>query len=215
MDVVARNMPYFLRSFGNTIMYSFATLAGASIVGALVAIVYTLVERRLVRSFITILINCIRGLPLLVVLFSVYYLLPFFGVDLDRPVAALLGMVTFFSASIAEVLRGAIQSVPSIQVDVAKALGMRKFQRLSHVVLPLASRLIVGPMVGEFVRIVKGSTLLSLLTISELMLAAREVTTATFKGIEVFSIVGLIYFVFIFMCSKIGKKLEETLAFEA
>ena len=214
MDIVVENMPYFLRSFGFTVIYSFFTLIVASIFGAIVAIIYTLVEKSTVQRMISILINIIRGLPLLVVLFAVYYILPFFGVDLPRAVAALAGLTVFFAASIAEVFRGAIQSVPAIQVDVAKALSMKKWQRLRHVVFPQAIRLILGPMIGEFVRIVKGSTLLSLLTIPELMLAAREVTTASFKGIQIYGTVGIMYFLFIYACSQIGQKIEGRYAFE-
>lgn len=214
MQVILDNLPYFIQSFGWTILYSFATLIGATVIGGSVAATTLVFDHRVLRRFVSVLVNVIRGLPLLVVLFATYFILPFFGIDLPKVVAALLGLTVFFSASLAEVFRAAFQSVPKIQSDVAKALGLDRWARMRHVTMPLARKLIVGPLIGEFVRIVKGSTLLSLLAIPELMMAGREVTTATFKGIEIYGTIGLMYFLFIFFCSRAGQKLESKHAFD-
>ncbi len=213
MDVIAANMTFFLGSFGWTVVYSFGTLVAASIVGALITATYTLAELKSVRGALSVIVNFIRGLPLLIVLFAVYYILPFAGVDIGRVLSALLGLTLFFAASISEVFRGAVESVPTIQIDVARALGITKRQRLVHIILPQASKLIAGPIVNEFVRIVKGTTLLSLLTIHELMLAARQVTATTFKGIEVYSTVGVMYFLFIYGFAWLGRRLERRLTY--
>jgi len=214
VDVLARNLPVFLRSFGQTLFYSLATLTAASICGALISMVYILVQRKGVRGALSAIVSFIRGLPLLIILFATYYILPFFGLNLEKVWAGLLGMTIFFAASISEVFRGALESVPAIQVDAAKALGLLKWQRLRYIIFPQATKLIVSPLLDEFVRIIKGTTLLSLLSIHELMLAAREVVTSTFKGMEVYGTVGIMYFLFIYACSRLSHRLEAKLTWK-
>jgi len=213
VDIIIENLPYFIRGLLNTIIYSLVTLFISSIAALSIAAIYNIFQNKVLRRAIILLINIIRGLPLLVVLFAVYYILPFFNFDLPRVLAAIFGLSVFFSASLFEVVRGAIQSVPGIQINCAKALGLSRRQTLQHIIFPQAMKLILSPWIGEFVRIVKGTTLLAFLSISELMLVAKEVTTATFKGIEIYTVVALLYFLFIYTCSRFGHWVEKKFSF--
>ena len=208
MKVVIENLPYFLRGLAGTIQISLLTFGISTALSGLTVLIVQILDNRKIETLITVIVNLIRGLPLLVILFMTYFWLPFMGLHINRLLAATLGLSVFFAASIYEVLRGGIQSVELEQAEAATALAMTRWQILTHIIFPQAARRLVGPLLGEFVRIVKGSTLLSLLTIPELMLAGREAVEATFMGTQIYLTIGFMYFGFIYSISLIAKKLE-------
>jgi len=208
MKVVIESFPYFLEGFAGTIYISLLTFGISVTISGLIIITAEILDNRKVETLITVIVNLIRGLPLLIILFMTYFWLPFMGLHIDRLLAAMLGLTIFFTASISEVFRGGIQSIEQEQAEAAMALAMTRWQILIHIIFPQAARRLVAPLLGEFVRIVKGSTLLSLLTISELMLAGREAVEATFMGTQIYLTIGLMYFGFIYSISLIAKKLE-------
>ena len=208
MTVVIESLPYFLRGFAGTIYISLLTFGISTAVSGIIVVIAEILDNRKIETFITVVVNLIRGLPLLVILFMTYFWLPFMGLHINRFLAAILGLSVFFAASIYEVLRGGVQSIELEQAEAAAALAMTRWQVLTHIIFPQAARRLVAPLLGEFVRIVKGSTLLSLLTIPELMLAGRETVEATFMGTQIYLTIGFMYFGFIYSISLIAKKLE-------
>ena len=208
MKVVIESFPYFLRGFAGTIYISLLTFGISTTISGLIVIIAEILDNRKIETLITVIVNLIRGLPLLVILFMTYFWLPFMGLHINRLLAAILGLSIFFTASISEVFRGGVQSIEQEQAEAAAALAMTRWQILTHIIFPQAARRLVAPLLGEFVRIVKGSTLLSLLTIPELMLAGRETVEATFMGTQIYLTIGFMYFGFIYSISLIAKKLE-------
>jgi len=208
MKVVIENLPYLFRGLAGTIQVSLLTFGISIALSGLTVLIVQILDNRKIERLITLVVNLIRGLPLLVILFMTYFWLPFMGLHINRLLAATLGLSVFFAASIYEVLRGGIQSVELEQAEAAAALALTRGQILTHIIFPQAARRLVGPLLGEFVRIVKGSTLLSLLTIPELMLVGRETVEATFMGTQIYLTIGFMYFGFIYSISLIAKKLE-------
>jgi len=214
MKVIISYLPYFIRSFANTIYISLLTFGISTTISGLIVIIAEILDNRKIETLITVIVNLIRGLPLLVILFMTYFWLPFMGLHINRLLAAILGLSIFFTASIYEVFRGGVQSIGQEQTEAAAALAMTRWQILIHIIFPQAARRLVAPLLGEFVRIVKGSTLLSLLAIPELMLAGREAVEATFMGTQIYLIIGFMYFGFIYLLSLIAKKLEAKLSYQ-
>jgi len=208
MEVVIENFPYFLRGFATTIYISLLTFGIATTISGLIVITAEILDNRKIETLITVTVNLIRGLPLLIILFMTYFWLPLMGLHINRFLAAILGLSIFFTASISEVFRGGVQSIEQGQAEAAMALAMTRWQILTYIILPQAARRLIAPLLGEFVRIVKGSTLLSLLTIPELMLAGRETVEATFMGTQIYLTIGFMYFGFVYPISLIAKKLE-------
>lgn len=209
IQVIKNGMPFMLQGAWVTLWISLTTLMFASFVGLLLAVLAQFLV--FLRPVFAVLVNIIRGLPLVVEVFLVYFGLPLFGVRIEPYSAAILALTIFFSSGMYELVRGAIEAIAKGQTEAALALGMTKFQALQRVVLPQAIRLLLSPWVGEFTGIIKGSSLLSLLSIYELTLAGKEIVERTFMGIQVWGFVMLIYFVLCFSLSYLSKRLERRL----
>ncbi|OZI31215.1 amino acid ABC transporter permease [Bordetella genomosp. 10] len=155
------------------------------------------VASRLARGYIEI----IRGTPLLLQLFYIYYGLPQMGVVIDGFVAGVLGLTLNFGAYLAELFRSGIQSVDAGQYEAARALGLNRRQRLHRVVLPQALRT-VFPALGNYALVlVKETSLVAVISVYELMRAGEMLAGATFQALTVYTLVGLIYFA---MCSALS-----------
>jgi His/Glu/Gln/Arg/opine family amino acid ABC transporter permease subunit len=152
---------------------------------------------RLARGYIEI----IRGTPLLLQLFYIYYGLPEMGIVIDGFTAGVLGLTLNFGAYLAELFRSGIQSVNAGQYEAARALGLTASQRLQCVVLPQALRT-VFPALGNYALVlVKETSLVAVISVYELMRAGEMLAGATFQALTVYTMVGVIYFA---MCSVVS-----------
>ncbi len=137
-------------------------------------------------------IELIRGTPLLVQIFIFYF---FIGtvLDLSREVAGVAALALFTGAYVAEIVRAGIQSVPRGQSEAARSLGMGAAQTMRWIVLPQAFKRTLPPLAGQFISLVKDSSLVSVIAITDLTKAGREVITATFATFEIWFTVALLY----------------------
>ena len=151
----------------------------------------------------------IRGTPLLMQLFLVYYGLPLL---LKRSIpaygTALTGLVVYASAYLAEIVKGGIQSVPAGQREAAKALGMTSLQEFRYVVFPQALKVIVPPSTGFFIALIKDSSLISAIGFVELTRSAKLVIARTFQPFTVYLVVALVYFLTCYLLSVVSRKIE-------
>ncbi|AOB25979.1 amino acid ABC transporter permease [Bordetella bronchiseptica] len=146
-------------------------------------------------------IDIIRGTPLLLQLFYIYYGMPELGVVINAFVAGVLGLTLNFGAYLAELFRSGIQSVDSGQYEAARALGLNKVDRLRRVVLPQAVRT-VFPALGNYALVlIKETSLVAVISVYELMRAGEMLAGATFQALTVYTMVGAIYFA---MCSVLA-----------
>ncbi|MCZ8103939.1 MAG: amino acid ABC transporter permease, partial [Burkholderiales bacterium] len=138
--------------------------------------------------------DTLRGTPLLVVIFTIYYLLPFVGLNMQPLPSVVLALVAFKTAHVGEITRGAIQSISPGQSDAAKAIGLTFRQRLAWVILPQAVRRFLPPWINSVTDTVKGSALVSLVGIVDLMLAAQQVIGRTYEPMPVYLLAAAMYF---------------------
>ncbi|MFP4153656.1 MAG: amino acid ABC transporter permease [Alkalispirochaeta sp.] len=164
----------------------------------------------IVNRIATVYVEVIRGIPLLVQLFYIYFALGRF-LSLDRMVAAILAMSVCYGAYMGEIFRAGIQSIPKGQMEAALALGMSRSQALRLVILPQTMRVILPPIGNEFIALLKDSSLVSIVAVSDLLRRGREYASTTFFYFEAYTMVALIYLVFTLFFSKAVAIMEERL----
>ncbi|MFM0075581.1 amino acid ABC transporter permease [Paraburkholderia sediminicola] len=136
-----------------------------------------------------------RGVPMLVQLLLVYYLLPFAGINVS-PIVAAISTVSLCSASyIAEILRGGFLSIPPGHLEAARMLGLSPFDMLRRILVPQAFRLTLPSLVNEMVLLIKASSLISVVGVAELTRTAQNIAASTYRPLEAYVAAGLIYFV--------------------
>jgi polar amino acid transport system permease protein len=136
-----------------------------------------------------------RGVPMLVQLLLVYYLLPFVGINVS-PLVAAISAVSLCSASyIAEILRGGFLSIPPGHIEAARMLGLSPFDMLRRIQVPQAFRLTLPSLVNEMVLLIKASSLISVVGVAELTRTAQNIAASTYRPLEAYLAAGLIYFV--------------------
>ncbi|MBD2167020.1 amino acid ABC transporter permease [Calothrix membranacea FACHB-236] len=170
------------------------------------------------RWFCILYIEIIRGLPLIGILFLAQVMLPLFlpvDLRLDRVVRAITGLVLFSAAYMAENVRGGLQAISRGQIEAAKALGFNSLFVVILIVLPQALRAVIPPIVGQFIGLLKDTSLLSLVGLVELTGISRSILAQPqFIGryTEVYLFIGFIYWVFCYSMSLASRKLEKQLS---
>ncbi|SFR01573.1 amino acid ABC transporter permease [Desulfoscipio geothermicus] len=153
----------------------------------------------------------IRGIPLLVQLFILYYGLPHIGIQLSPKAAAVMGLSICGGAYIAEIIRAGIQSIEKGQMEAALSLGMSYAQAMRRVILPQAYRRLLPPMGNEFIALMKDTSLVSVITMVELMRSGILLNTTYFRPMEIYITVGVVYLImttfFIYLISLLEKRL--------
>jgi polar amino acid transport system permease protein len=187
----------------------------AFVSGGLVAGVVTMgriSEGRAANYASRIYIALLQGTPLLVQLFLAFFGLALLGLDVSPLAAASLALTLYTSAFLAEIWRGAIQSVPRGQWEGAKSLALTRGQQMRFIILPQALRVGVAPTVGFSVQVVKGTALASVIGFVELTKAGTVIVNATFDAFRIYGFVALFYFVLCYPLSLGAKALEKRMA---
>ena len=135
----------------------------------------------------------IRGTPLLIQLFFIYFGLPAVGINLSAMTAGVIGLSLNSAGYVGEIMRGGIEGVPAGQWEAGKVLGLSYFGSMRFIILPQAVRAMLPALGNEFVTLIKESSLLSALAIRELTMVGQQVRSATYASFETFIIVGAIY----------------------
>lgn len=175
-----------------TIGMTFGGMAIALVLGLVLAL-GRISTRRWLRLPVTAFVELIRGSPLLLQLFYIYYVLPAFGLKLTPIMAGLLGLGINYGAYLSEVFRGGIAAVSHGQREAAESLGMSPRQTLRFVILPQAWRIVIPPTGNYFVSLFKDTALVSTISIAELMFQGQLIASDTFRYMRIYSIVFVIY----------------------
>lgn len=154
----------------------------------------------------------IRGTPLLVQLFLIFYGLPSAGITLDAFTAAVIGFTLNVGAYTSEVIRATLDAVPRGQWEASYSIGMSWFQAMRRVVLPQAARIAVPPLSNTFISLVKDTSLAAAVTVPELFQAAQRIAAATYEPLILYIETALIYLLFSSLLSALQNKLEVRLA---
>jgi polar amino acid transport system permease protein len=193
-----------------TILLALIAFAGGGVLGLVLAALRVAPARPL-RWLATGYVQFFMGTPLLIQLFMAYYGSSLLGYRPDPWTAAALTFVLNSAAFFGEIFYGSIQSVPAGQWEASRSLGFRFLPTLRLVVLPQAARLMVPPTIGFMVQIVKGTSVASLIGLTELARTATVINTITFEPALVFGTVALIYFALCWPLSLLGAAMERRL----
>ena len=199
---------YLFRGAEMTLLMAAAAVVPATFVGILLALVQVF-GNRFARSAIVGYLFVIRGIPLLVLLTFVYYLLPLTGIDLPPFWGVVLVMAFYYAAFMSEVFRAGILSLPRAQWDAARSLGMTRQLMLRIVIFPQALRLASPPFVSLCANLVKATSLVSIVGLWELTMASREIVERTLAPFQIFLGAAAIYFCICYTLALYGKYLER------
>ncbi len=204
----------FFQGFVTTLILSICSLILSTFIGLFFGLAS--VSRILpLRMLSRIYVELIRGTPLLVQILIFFYVIGYaFGIS-DRFVSGVLIMGTFSGAYIAEIVRGGIKSIGKSQLDSAMALGFTSIQTYRYIIIPQMAKSILPPMAGQFASIIKDSSLLSIISIRELTLAATEINTNTFGTLEGYIPMALGYLLLTLPISLWSRRLERRFHYEA
>lgn len=200
---------YLLPAVPETLRITLFSFALALLLGILVGVART-GGSRVLRLLSAAYVDTLRGIPLLVQIFFLY-----FGVgrllNLDRTVAGILAIGIGYSAYIGETVRAGIQAVPRGQWEAARSLGLSTPQCLRHIILPQALRIVVPPILNDFVACLKDSSLVSIIGLRELTRAGREYSSRTFTDFETWTVVALLYLAMTILLSRFSGWMERRL----
>ncbi len=193
-----------------TIKVSVVSIIMALVIGLITGLM-RISDNPLFKNLSTVYIEIIRGTPLLVQIFIVYF---FIGTlfNMTRFIAGAFALAVFEGAYIAEIIRAGIQSIPRGQTEASLALGMNYFQIMRYIIIPQAFKRVLPALAGQFISLIKDSSLLSVISITELTKAGREVVASTFSPFEVWFTVAALYFVVTYSLSLLDRYLERRLA---
>lgn len=206
-------LPSMLKGLWITLELSLIVIVLGSLIGFIGGLILTYGSKPL-RFVVRLYVDTVRGIPVLVLIFACFYGLPvFFNIQIDAFTSGIIALSTFVGAHMTEVVRGAVASIPKTQNEAAKAVGLTFWQRLRFVILPLAVRRIIPPWVNTAVETVKGSSLISLIGVVDLMLAAQQVVGRTFITIPTYVLAAAMYFIVNYTISRLAARLEQRYAF--
>lgn len=211
-NYLTNTLPFLWQGLAMTLFVSGLVVALSLVSGILVGVGFAY-GRWWLRWPLRAFSDTMRGTPLLVVIFTFYYLLPMVQINLQPLPAVVLALALFKTAQVGEIARGAIQSIPRGQTDAARAIGLTFAGQLRYVILPQAVRRFLPPWINSVTDAVKGSSLISLVGIVDLMLAAQQVIGRTYDPLPIYLLAAAIYFVINYSLSIASRRLEARYAF--
>ena len=185
-------MPILLEGVKLTILVTVGSLALSTVLG----LVWALMRVSGIRVLVvvaTAIVNVIRGIPIIVQLFYIYFVLPDLGITLSALQAAIIGLGIAYSAYQAENFRAGIEAIDHGQVEAAQSIGMGWVLTMRRVILPQAVRIVLPPYGNTMIMMLKDSSQASTITVAELALQGKLIASSTFKNTEVFTLVALLY----------------------
>lgn len=185
-------LPILLKGAVVTIEITFCSFILSTVLGLVLALM-RVSDHRIVSNAAATFINVIRGLPIIVQLFYIYFVLPDLGVQLSAFQAGFIGLGIAYSVYQAENFRAGIQAIDHGQIEAAQSIGMRGAMIMRRVVLPQAFRIALPPYGNTLVMMLKDSSLASTITVAEMTRAGQLIASSTFQNMTVFTLVALLY----------------------
>jgi len=212
MEAALNSIPYLLEGLIVTIEVTILVVIFATGIGIVFGI-FLCYGPGYLRLFIRIYSDFIRGIPILVLIFFVYYGFPAIGINLDNFTAAVVALTIFKISHVVENTRGALESIHSGQMEAAKSIGLNFRQRMIYVIFPLAIRRFLPPWINSVADTAKGSALVSLIGVVDLMLAMQKVIGRTYEPMPVYIVGIIIYFIINFSLSATSRRLENKFSY--
>ncbi len=199
--------PYFISGTINTIIIAILTVLFGVILGTVLALL-KISNSKILRGIASAYIEFIRGTPLLVQIYIIFYMVSFpdftlFGIEMARFIPGVIALSINSAAYVAEIIRAGIQAVDKGQMEASRSLGFTKGQAMKYVVLPQAVKNILPALGNEFVVVIKESSIVSIIGIAELMMSANIIRGAIYRPFEPLLVVAVIYFALTFTLTRV------------
>ncbi|AJD27315.1 amino acid ABC transporter permease [Clostridium botulinum] len=208
-DIVFRNLPFLLKATLVTIKITLLSFIVAITLAFIVGILRTYKFSKILDLILNAYVEIFRGSPLLIQLFFIYYGLPSVGIAMNAEVAAVIGLALNGAAYMSEIIRAAIISIDRGQEEAGFSLGYTRLQNLCYIILPQAVKISVPPLVNGFSSLLKDTSLVSVISITELTRSGNLIYSRTAKPFEVYLTLGLFYFVLTYIVSTCSKFIEK------
>ncbi|MET3193987.1 amino acid ABC transporter permease [Bacillus sp. OAE603] len=175
---------------------------------AFITALFRLSGNKFLNAIARVYVSIIRGTPLLVQLFIIFYGLPSIGLTISPYISAIIGFSLSVGAYASEIIRGSIQSIDKGQWEAAYSIGMTYNQTLKRIIIPQAARVSLPPLSNTFISLVKDTSLASLILVTEMFRTAQEIAAVNYKFLLVYAEAGFIYWIICFFLSIIQGRLE-------
>jgi polar amino acid transport system permease protein len=208
INIIVKHWPVLLEGLGVTLQMTFLAVVMGFVIGIFLALI-RVYGPKLFSVIVMVFIEIIRGTPLLVQLFILYFGLPPYGINLTPFTAAIIGFTINSAAYQAEYLRGSLQSIENSQMIAARSLGMTKIQSITDIMLPQALRKVIPSWTNEFIYLLKYTSLAYIVGAPELMTQAKFIASRNFQFFKVYLIVAMIYLVVVLLFTWFFGKVEK------
>lgn len=218
-DIAVSNWPMFLRGALSTLEISIISTILGTVLGLVIGIIRTIPQPergpkkiflKIINGLMSVYIEVFRGTPMIVQAMIIYYgVANTYGIDLDRTFAAILIVTINTGAYMSEIVRGGILSIDKGQYEAAQSVGMTHFQTMMNVVLPQVIRNILPATGNEFVINIKDTSVLNVISVTELFFATKSVAGVNYMYMETFIVAALIYLVMTFSVTRILRFIER------
>jgi len=205
---LVRSLPFFLKGVWMTVAVSGLSLIAGTIIGFICGI-FRAGRNKILRSIIGAWVDVVRGTPFLVQVFIVFFILPSAGIELKAFPAAVIALTNLTASFICEIVASGILSVPKGQREAATASGLSQYQQLRYIVMPQAMRAIMPPLVGQYVLLIKDSSVVSAIGVVDITRVGWLTVQRIPEGIMVFGLVGLLYFAVCYPLINLSSYLEK------
>ncbi|MGN0027563.1 MAG: amino acid ABC transporter permease [Clostridium sp.] len=219
IKIITNNWPMFIRGAGMTLLISIVGTLIGSLIGLIVGVIRTIpipergIKKTLLKTIniiLSVYIEFFRGTPMIVQAMVIYYgSAAAFGIDINRIVAGLFIVSINTGAYMSEIVRGGIVSIDKGQFEAAQAIGMNHFQTMINVVLPQVIRNILPATGNEFVINIKDTSVLNVISVSELFFQTKSIAGNNFRYFESFFVACILYFIMTFTVTRILRYLEK------
>ncbi len=210
-SIVIHKLPLLLEGCLVTLEISFFSLLLGMVFGTTGALC-RLSSNPILNKIAFLYVWIIRGTPVMVQLFILYFGFPQLGIKLSSMTAGILGLAVNTGAYITEIIRAGIQAVDKGQLEASMSLGMNYRQAMVRIIAPQAAKICIPPLVNQYIMTLKNSSIASLVTITELFRTGEQIIYTTFRGFEVYTVVALLYLIMNSVFMAAANKLEKGLA---
>lgn len=204
----ADNLKFLLDGLYVTLIVAFAAIVLSFVFGCIIGVIRYM-KIPVLSPIMLVVVDLIRNLPLLLIIFFMRFAMPEIGIKMDLMTASIVGLTIFEAAMIAEIVRGGLTSIDKGQVEAARSSGLGAVQTLWHIVLPQGLRRMVPPLVSQFISLLKDTSLAVVISLPELMHNAGIIIGHGYTyTIPTLLLVALIYFIVNFLLSQLSRRFE-------
>ena len=208
LHIIELTVPLLMQGILTTIEISVLAIILAAILGVVGGLGY-MSPNRILKALAAVYIKIFRCTPFMVQIYIVYYGLPSLGIKLPAFWTGMMVLGMYTAAYVAVILESGIRSLPKGQNEAAIAMGMPYFMRLRRILFPQTLSMIIPPLTGQFIQTVKDSSILSIITVSELTMMTKEAIGITFSPIQVYLCTAAFYWILNLVIEYVSKRIER------